>query len=49
MLAPLFWYTGFNQPYQLNTFGNRLFDSRALGLELALQPLRDAGLMVGAP
>lgn len=34
-LAPLFWYTGFNQPYQLNTFGNRFFDARALGLELA--------------
>ena len=24
-----FWYTGFNQPYQLNTYGNRFFDSRA--------------------
>ena len=35
MLAPLFWYTGFNQPYQLNTYGNRFFDSRALGIELA--------------
>ena len=35
VLAPLFWYTGFNQPYQLNTFGNRYFDGQALGVQLA--------------
>ena len=35
VLSPLFWYTGFNQPYQLNTFGNRYFESQALGLQLA--------------
>jgi MFS family permease len=34
LLGPLFWYTGFNQPYQLNTFGNRMFSARTLGLEL---------------
>ncbi|KAK3256791.1 hypothetical protein CYMTET_34095 [Cymbomonas tetramitiformis] len=27
---------GFNQPYQLNTFGDRFFDNRSLGLELSL-------------
>ena len=35
-LAPLFLYTGFNQPYQLNGFGDRAFTNRALGVELAL-------------
>ena len=35
-LSLLFWYTGFNQPYQLNTFGDRYFDKSTLGLELAL-------------
>ena len=36
MLAPLFFYTGFNQPYQLNTIGNAHFTARALGIELVL-------------
>eukprot|EP00966_Prymnesium_polylepis_P230024 5322657-Prymnesium_polylepis.1 len=36
LLSPLFFYTGFNQPYQLDTFGDRSFTSRALGIELAL-------------
>lgn len=35
-LAPLFFYSGFNQPYQLDTFGNRFFTSRLLGLELVI-------------
>ena len=34
ILAPLMWYTGYNQPYQLNTFGDRFFSARALGLEI---------------
>ena len=34
VLAPLMWYTGYNQPYQLNTFGDRFFSARALGLEI---------------
>lgn len=34
LLAPLFFYSGFNQPYQLDTFGNRFFSPRLLGLEL---------------
>jgi len=33
-LGPLMWYTGFNQPYQLNTFGDRFFGPRALGIEV---------------
>ncbi|KAJ1450754.1 hypothetical protein M885DRAFT_621351 [Pelagophyceae sp. CCMP2097] len=35
LLLPLFWYTGFNQPYQLNGFADRFFRERVLGLELA--------------
>jgi hypothetical protein len=35
-LALIFWYTGFNQPYQLVTFGNRFFTPSILGLMLAL-------------
>ena len=33
-LSPIFFYSGFNQPYQLDTFGNRFFTSKLLGLEL---------------
>ena len=33
ILGPLMWYTGFNQPYQLNTFA-RYFTARANGLEV---------------
>tara|TARA_B110000305_G_C19418187_1_gene629241 strand:- start:51 stop:1094 length:1044 start_codon:yes stop_codon:yes gene_type:complete len=32
VLAILFLYTGYNQPYQLVTFGNRFFTSQTLGL-----------------
>ncbi|KAJ8601234.1 hypothetical protein CTAYLR_003236 [Chrysophaeum taylorii] len=35
-LAPLFWYSGFNQPYQLNGFGDRAFHPRIVGLQLAV-------------
>ena len=35
-VAPLFFYTGFNQPYQLDGFGDRSLTKRALGIELAL-------------
>ena len=34
-LALLFWYTGYNQPYQLNGFGDRFFRKRVVGLQLA--------------
>ena len=30
----LFFYTGFNQPYQQATFGNRFFSKRSIGIEL---------------
>jgi MFS family permease len=33
-LGPLFFYTGFNQPYQQATFGNRMVSKRTIGLEL---------------
>jgi len=33
-LSPLFMYTGFNQPYQQATFGNRFFTKRTIGAEL---------------
>lgn len=36
LLTPLFWYTGFNQPYQLNGFGDRVFRGPDVGLELAV-------------
>ena len=35
LLAPFYFYTGAGQPYQLNTFGNRVFDARTLGLQIA--------------
>ena len=28
LLSLIFFYTGFNQPYQLNTFGNRIFEKQ---------------------
>ncbi|KAH8067818.1 hypothetical protein JL720_12317 [Aureococcus anophagefferens] len=34
-LAPLFWYTGFAAPYQLDGFVDRFFRERVAGLELA--------------
>ena len=36
LLATLFYYTGYNQPYQLNTFGNRFFTAQTLGLEMII-------------
>ena len=33
-LSPLFFYTGYKQPYQLVTFGDRFFDEKTLGLEI---------------
>ena len=35
-LTPLFVYTGFNQPYQQATFGNRFFTRRTVGAELII-------------
>ena len=35
-LSLLFWYTGFNQPYQLVTYGDRFFFDNTLGLLFAL-------------
>lgn len=35
-LSPLFFYTGFNQPYQQATFGNRFFNRRTIGAELII-------------
>jgi hypothetical protein len=34
MLSALFFYTGFNQPYQQSTFGNRFVTKRTIGVEL---------------
>ena len=36
LLTPLFFYTGFSNPYQLDGFGDRFFRERVLGLELAV-------------
>lgn len=33
-MSLLFFYTGFNQPYQQATFGNRFFSRRTIGIEL---------------
>ena len=33
--ALIFWYTGFNQPYQLVTFGNRFFTDSTFGILVA--------------
>lgn len=35
-LSLLFFYTGFNQPYQQATFGNRFFTKRSIGAELII-------------
>ena len=35
-LSILFFYTGFNQPYQQATFGNRFFTRRTIGVELII-------------
>jgi len=44
-LSPLFFYTGFNQPYQQATFGNRIFTRRTIGAELIIFHLME---IVGA-
>ena len=36
ILSTLFFYTGFNQPYQQATFGNRFFTKRTIGVELII-------------
>jgi len=36
LLALLFLYTGYNQPYQLSTFGNRFFDAQTVGLGMVV-------------
>ena len=36
LLTPLFFYTGYNQPYQQATFGNRFFTRRTIGAELII-------------
>lgn len=36
LLGPLFFYSGYCQPYQLNGFGDRFFKSPVVGIELAL-------------
>lgn len=35
-LSVLFFYTGFNQPYQQATFSNRFFSKRTIGLEMII-------------
>ncbi|KAL3811154.1 hypothetical protein ACHAXA_001369 [Cyclostephanos tholiformis] len=44
-LSPLFFYTGFNQPYQQATYGNRFFTRRTIGAELIVFHLME---IVGA-
>lgn len=44
-LSLLFFYTGFNQPYQQATFGNRFFTRRTIGAELIVFHLME---IVGA-
>ena len=36
LLSVLFFYTGFNQPYQQATFSNRFFSKRTIGLEMVI-------------
>ena len=36
ILCTLFFYTGFNQPYQQATFSNRFFSKRTIGLEMVI-------------
>lgn len=44
-LSILFFYTGYNQPYQQATFGNRFFTKRTIGIELIIFHLME---IVGA-
>ena len=48
-LLLLFFYTGFNQPYQQATFGNRFFTRRTIGAELIIFHLMEilGAILVG--
>eukprot|EP01135_Chromosphaera_perkinsii_P008621 Nk52_evm63s1401 gene=Nk52_evmTU63s1401 len=48
IMAPMFFYTGFNQPYQLNVF-TRFFTSTSLGMEVVVFYLAEiiGGLGIG--
>lgn len=50
LLSPLFLYTGYNQPYQLAVFGNRIFKPQTIGLEMIVFYLSEitGGLYVGS-
>jgi hypothetical protein len=41
LLSVLFFYTGFNQPYQQSTFGNRFFTKRTISIELIILHLME--------
>lgn len=45
----LFFYTGFNQPYQQATFGNRFFNRRTIGVQLIVFHLMEiaSAVLVG--
>jgi hypothetical protein len=49
-LSLIFFYTGYNQPYQLNTFGNRWFTEKTVGLEMIVFYMSEivGGLYIGA-
>ncbi|GMH74315.1 hypothetical protein TrVE_jg11087 [Triparma verrucosa] len=49
-LSLIFFYTGYNQPYQLNTFGNRIFQKQTIGLEMIIFYVSEiiGGLYVGS-
>ena len=49
-LSLIFFYTGYNQPYQLNTFGNRIFQKQTIGLEMIVFYVSEiiGGLYVGS-
>ena len=49
-LSLIFFYTGYNQPYQLNTFGNRWFTKKTIGLEMIIFYTSEivGGLYIGA-
>eukprot|EP00518_Triparma_eleuthera_P008779 CAMPEP_0182478344 /NCGR_PEP_ID=MMETSP1319-20130603/32348_1 /TAXON_ID=172717 /ORGANISM="Bolidomonas pacifica, Strain RCC208" /LENGTH=450 /DNA_ID=CAMNT_0024679671 /DNA_START=204 /DNA_END=1553 /DNA_ORIENTATION=- len=50
LLSLIFFYTGYNQPYQLNTFGNRYFEKQTIGLEMIIFYFSEiiGGLYVGS-
>lgn len=49
-LSLIFFYTGYNQPYQLITFGNRIFQKQTIGLEMIIFYMSEivGGLYVGS-